>query len=156
WTRLDSRDALTDVVLDIAEGFQGERRPDAGFLLDLLLHIGILEGQHSAVGVVDQDDFLSPQQALGDDERTDRILADDAARIANNMGVAFLEAEDLVDIEASVHAGQDGHLLARWHGQVALGKRISVALVVGEQSFGNAHLNSPRISTSLRAEAARP
>src|SRR5690242_11499136 len=51
-------DRLFHIVLEIRKRLQGERRPDADLRLDLLLDVVILEGQHPAIGVMDQDDLV--------------------------------------------------------------------------------------------------
>src|SRR5260370_35478895 len=46
---LDPRDGLAHVGVQVGEGFQRERRPDAGVGLDLGLEVIVAEGQHPAV-----------------------------------------------------------------------------------------------------------
>jgi hypothetical protein len=43
------------------------------------LELVVGEGQHPAIGVMDQDDLLSPEQALGDAQRANLIVCDHAA-----------------------------------------------------------------------------
>ena len=63
---LDAGDRLADVLVLVGERLQGERRADARVLLDLALHLVVGEGEHPAVGVVDEDDLGGAEQALGD------------------------------------------------------------------------------------------
>src|SRR4051812_33832540 len=60
----DPSDLLPDVVLEVAEALAGPRRPDAGVLLDRAEQVVVGEGQHAAVGVVDEHDLLRAEQAL--------------------------------------------------------------------------------------------
>ena len=54
---------------------RGRPRPptrlDPGFALDITLEVVVGEGQHAAVGVVDQDDLAGTQQSLADGQRAD-------------------------------------------------------------------------------------
>ena len=65
----DELDIVTDALLEVTEG----QEIDIGGVLPEILPAdaiegGIVEGQHAAIGVVHDQHFLSPQQALGDDE----------------------------------------------------------------------------------------
>src|SRR3989441_549604 len=104
---LDPGDGLAHVLLQVRERLEPERRPDAGVLLDLGADLVVLERQHAAVAVVDQDDFLGAQQPLRDRQRTDRVHGGGPARVAEDMGVAFPESQDLADVQPGVHAGED-------------------------------------------------
>jgi hypothetical protein len=61
----------------------------------------------------------------------DGILADDAAGVANDLGVAFVEPQHPCGIEPGIHARQDDDLLGRGQGQAALVERRGVLIVVG-------------------------
>ena len=86
-------------------------RPDAGVVGDLRLHLVVAEREHAAVGVVDEDDLLGAEQALRDRQRADGVVAHHAARVADHVGVALLEAEHPCRIEAGVHAREHGDVL---------------------------------------------
>ena len=70
------------------------------------------EGEHAAVGVVDEDDLLGAEQALGDGQRADRVVGDDAAGVADHVGVALARGRARRRVEPRVHAGHHGDLLA--------------------------------------------
>src|SRR3954449_1487147 len=55
--RLDPPDGLTHILGNIDEGFGGPFRLDADLVLDLLLEPVVGEGQHAAVGVVNENDL---------------------------------------------------------------------------------------------------
>jgi hypothetical protein len=137
--RLDPSDTLLDVFSDVAESFKSEWWSYPCLQLDLPLHVVVGEGEHAAVAMVDQDDFLSPQETLRDNEGADRILCHDPACVADDVGIAVLEAENLVNVKAGVHTGQDGKLLTRQHRKIALGKGTCVSIIVVEQRVGYAH-----------------
>ena len=66
----------------------------------------VREGQHAAVRVVDEDDLLGAQQALGDRQRADLVVGDDAAGVADDVRVALLagRARRRRSRRASMHA----------------------------------------------------
>src|SRR5215471_2504464 len=63
---LDPGDGLAHVRVQVAEGLERERGPDAGVGLDLGLDVVVVEGEHAAAGVMDEDDLVRPEQSLGD------------------------------------------------------------------------------------------
>src|SRR6516165_11813758 len=79
---LDPGDGLAHVGVQVTEGLERERGPDAGVGLDLGLDLIIVEGEHAAVGVMDEDDLVRPEQPLGDGEGADDILGHHTAGIA--------------------------------------------------------------------------
>ena len=84
---------------------------DADLVLDAAFELVVGERQHAAVGVVDEDDLLGPEQALRDRQRPDLVVGDDTTGVADHVGVALVKAEGAVDVEPCVHAGHDRHLL---------------------------------------------
>jgi hypothetical protein len=58
--------------------------------LDRALRRPLESAEHPAVRVVDQDDLLRPEQPLGYRERSDRVVRDDAAGVADHVRVALL------------------------------------------------------------------
>ena len=84
-------------------------------------------------------DLLGAQQVLGDRQRADLVVGDHAAGVADHVGVALLQAQDLGGDHAGVHAGHDGHLLARRAGQAGLVEAGGVRLVVASVGRRCAH-----------------
>jgi len=105
---LDPPDRLADVRLQVRERLEGERRPEARVRLDLPLEPIVAERQHAAVGVVDHHDLAGPEQALRYQQRADHVLGDHPSRVPDDVGLALLEPERAVHVEAGVHAGHDG------------------------------------------------
>ncbi len=99
---------LADVGVEIGEPLEGERgpHPDLGLELGLDLVVGQVEG--AAAGVVDDHHRPGPQEALGEQERPEDVVGDDAAGVAQDVGVARLQPEHAGRVDAGVHAGQDG------------------------------------------------
>ena len=130
---LDAGYGLANILLQVSEGFQGKGRAQAGIGFDSVFDIIVPKGQHPAVRVVDQRNFPGAQQALGNDQRADCIVADHAARVANHVCVAFLESQYLMGVQASVHAGYNRQLTRWGQGQVAFVETLGVAGVVGKK-----------------------
>lgn len=102
-------------------------------LLQQIIHHLVGEGQHAAVRVVDDEPLLRPQQLVGDDEGTDRLLVHPAACVADHMGIALGQARKLRRVQTGVHAGHDGEFSAGRDGQLALAPKGLGVLTVGFQ-----------------------
>lgn len=102
---------VADVLFDILKGIE-EGWGDgggAGAVLDAVAKVVFGSVHQATVRVVNDHDFFGAEQMVGDDEGAQRVVGDDAAGIANDVGVAGLQAHG-ADGEASVHAGEDGQL----------------------------------------------
>src|SRR3954452_20788968 len=64
--RLHARDRLAYVGVEVGERLRRPRRADPCVLLDLGFEVVVVEAEHPAPGVVDEDDLLGPQQPLRD------------------------------------------------------------------------------------------
>src|SRR5579875_72442 len=140
---LDAGDRLPDVPSEVVEGLEREGRPDAGLLLHLSSNVVVLEGEHPAVGVMDEHDLLGAEQPLGDEERADRVLGDHPAGVADDVSVSLLQTQDPMHVDARVHAGDDGQLLGGWRGELPFGEALGVASVVLQQLLNDAHPDRP-------------
>jgi hypothetical protein len=70
----------------------------------------VLGGAVQAAALVhDDDDLLGAEQPLRRAQRADRVVGREPAGIADDVGVATLEAEHREQVEARVHARQHGH-----------------------------------------------
>src|SRR5918995_3087772 len=63
---LDPRDRLTEVLPEIVERLRRPLRLDPRLPLDLMPELVVAEGQHPAVGVVDEHDLLGSEKPLRD------------------------------------------------------------------------------------------
>src|SRR6266851_5520150 len=70
---------------------------DPGLVLYRLLERVVGEGEHAAVGVVDQDDLPGAEQSLADGQRPDLVVGDDPACVADDVGLTVAQAENRVD-----------------------------------------------------------
>ena len=114
-------------------------RTDADFIGDARLHLVIAKGEHPAVRVMDQDDLVGAEQPLGDRQGANGVIGGDPAGVADDVSIAFLQAQNLVDMQAGIHAGEDGQLLRRWQRQRPFVERTSIGLVVLQQLVSHAH-----------------
>jgi hypothetical protein len=138
---------LIDCRTSSSTSGEGLWRPfglDSGLGLDIGLEGVVGEGEHAAVGVVDEDDLLGSEQPLGDRQRADLVVGHDAAGVADDVRVALLEAEQAVGVQPRVHARDNRDLAPGRHGQIALVKVRGVRLRVGQQLVCRTHLGSFR------------
>jgi hypothetical protein len=106
---LDAGDLAANILLNVLEGVKvrWDYGGNASLLLELVEELIVGKSDHAAIGVIDDDKFLRAQQMMGNDQGTQRVFGGDAAGVANDVGVASFEAEELLDAEARVHAGED-------------------------------------------------
>jgi hypothetical protein len=140
--------------MEVAEGLQSERRPQPGIHLDPGLDLIVGERLHAALSVVDEHDLGGIEQALGDDQRPDHVIGHGAARVADDVGVAELEPEHRVDVEACVHAGDDRDTHGRARGQIVRGEFDGTAFGVRQESVDRVHAAPPVTIASVLAGQA--
>ena len=73
-----------------------------------------------------------PRQVVRDHERAQGVVGDDAARVPDDVRIAFLEPEELGGIEPRVHAGDDREFAGGRRRQGALVEVTRVLLVRGQ------------------------
>ena len=105
----------------------------AGFVGELLAQVVVRERQHPAVAVRDHERLLRAEQPVRDDERAQRVVGDEPARVADDVRIALVEPDELRRIESCVHARDDREPPAGRHRQVAFREARGVGLVGGEQ-----------------------
>ena len=89
--------------------------------------------------MVDQHHLTGTQPALGNRQRADHVVGDDAAGVAQHVRLAVAEAERGEDVEAGVHAGDDRQVALGLDVEVPLGKAGGEGLVVLEQGIDRVH-----------------
>src|SRR5215210_1707913 len=110
-------------------------------LLDLGVKIRIVEGEHAAVGMMDDGNLIGAEQALRDDERAEGVPGS-TSRVPNHMRISLLNSESMRRDDASVHASQDCQLPARRHRQVTPVKCPDIFCVRFEQLIAGRHVPS--------------
>jgi hypothetical protein len=121
----------------VGERLERERRREARLRTDGRLHLVITEGEHAAVGVVDEHNLPDPEQSLGGQRRADRVVAHNPGGSSDDAGVWLLKPQDPVDVQAGIHAGEYGDPLRRRHrqGPVSEGPRVTGSVL--EQLVGD-------------------
>src|SRR5438034_5134721 len=111
---------MLHVFFDVLESVEKGRRDGGGAsaVLDARAQL-LLGGVHqAAVGVVDDHEFLGFQQVVGDKQRAQGVVGDDASRVANDVRVPGLQSHR-ANGEARVHTGQNRELARRARSQRA-------------------------------------
>src|SRR5271165_350295 len=152
---LDPGDGLAYVGVQVTEGLKRERRPDPGVGLDLGLDVVVVESEHAAVGVVDEDDLVRPEQPLGDGDGPDDVVGHDPAGVADHMRVALGEPEHAVGVEPGVHAGDHRGVRCGRQRQVPLVEAGRVLPGVGDEGVGATHGSSPGEMVGYRRDRIR-
>src|SRR5258706_9218723 len=109
WMGAELLQLVADIFIDVLEGVEegGSNGGSSGAILDLVAQI-VLGGVHqSAIGVIDDHEFFSAEEMMRNDERAQRVVGDDAAGIADDVGVSFLESQSTSG-EAGIHSGGEG------------------------------------------------
>ena len=141
----DARDRLQDVEVEVLEGLGVPRDGDAGLGLELGAELAVVERLHAAVGVVDEDDLLGPHQPLGDRERADLTVGDDAAGVADDVRVALAQAEQREEVDPRVHARHDGEPALRRALEAPAVEARGVRLGVADQVVVARHGRAQRL-----------
>jgi hypothetical protein len=129
-------DVFFDVLESVKEG--GGNGGSAGAILDSGTEI-LLAGVHqTAIGVVNDHDFLSAEKKVGDNEGAKGIFGDDSAGIADDVGVPGFEAKG-ANGEAGVHAGEHGELALGARGEFAELVSARIELVGNENFVDDGH-----------------
>src|SRR5262249_6011051 len=90
---LDPRYRLPNVLVEVGESLGGPGWLDSRLVLDGALELIVGEGQHAAVGVVDQHDLARPEKSLADGQGADLVVGDDAASVADHVRLTIFQAE---------------------------------------------------------------
>ena len=86
---------------------------------------------HAAIGVVDDEPFVSAKQLVRDHQRSDGVIGGAASGVADHVSVAFREPGIFGRIEPCIHASQNGEMSRRRHGELAFFAEIPGVLGVG-------------------------
>jgi hypothetical protein len=70
---------------------------------------------------MDEHDLPGAEQPLADGQRTDGVVGDDPARVADHVRFTFVQAEHPVYVQPRVHAGHYGDV-AGWLAASAAGR----------------------------------
>ncbi len=81
---------VSHIFIDILEGIEkgGSECGGSRQVLDSRSQIAFTGVHQSAIGVIDDHDFLGAQQVVGDQQGAQRVVGNDAAGIADDVRVA--------------------------------------------------------------------
>ena len=99
------------------------------------MEVGVRKRQHSAVAVGDHEGLLRAEQVVRDNQRADRVVAGEAAGVADDVRVAFAQPGVLGGVESGVHARENGEAARRRQRQVGLLAESRGVFRVGGENF---------------------
>src|SRR5579864_3616828 len=77
---------FVDILKGVKEGWS--HRGGSRAILDTRAQVLLSREHEPAIGVVVDHEFFGAQQIVRDDQRTQRVVSDDASGVANDVGVA--------------------------------------------------------------------
>jgi hypothetical protein len=131
---------VADIFIDILKCVKKGRGNSggSGAILDSGAKV-LFGGVHqSAIGVINDHEFFCAKQMVGDDQGTQSVVGDNAAGVADDVGIALFQSQG-ASREASIHACEDGQLALRAWCQAAQFMRAGVDFVGGENFVNDAH-----------------
>ena len=131
---------VADIFFYVLEGVEegGSHGGGSGAVLNSGAQV-LFGGVHqSAIGVIDDHDFLGAQEIVRYDQRAQGVLRHDTARVADNMSVSRFQTQG-TNRKAGIHTGQDGELAFGSRGQFAQFMGARVDFVGGEDFVDDAH-----------------
>ena len=97
------------------------------------------ERLHAAVGVMDEHHLARAEPPLGYGQRADHVVGDHAAGVAQDVRLAIAQAQGGEDVQARVHARDDGQAAAGPHVQMAVGPGGGEGSVVADEFIDHVH-----------------
>ena len=86
---------LPDVFLDVGKGVEAHRRIcwNAGSLFDRAMQLFLGRLHQTAIGVIDDHELLRAEQVMGNQQGSNSVVGDDAARVANQVSISRSKAQ---------------------------------------------------------------
>ena len=103
----DARDSASSFLFELGERLQAKRQWLSGLFFHLAPHLVLTERQHPAIRVMYEDDRIGAEQTLRYEQGPQRVLTGNATRIPDHVSVALVQPQDLVDVQACIHACED-------------------------------------------------
>jgi hypothetical protein len=127
---------VTPVVVRVRPGLAVEARGRQIVLEQIGDHL-VGEKLHAAIRVMNDKPFLRAEELVRNDQRPYGVVSRAAARVADDMRVAFREASVFGRVEPGVHAGQDCESASRRQRQVALFAETPDIGLIGRDDLAN-------------------
>ena len=107
------------------------------------MNVGIVEREHPAAGVLDDDHLFGPEELLTDHERADRVVGREPARVPDDVGITGAQREHVLHRQPCIHAREHGELPSGRERKGGAIELVRVALVLGQGSlvFGRGGLD---------------
>ena len=98
---------VADIFFDVLEGVEkrGSNSGRPGASLDSGAQVLLAGAHQSAIGVIDNHDFLSAEQIVRYDQRPQTVLRNDASGIADDVRVSGVQPQS-ANRKAGIHTGQ--------------------------------------------------
>ena len=131
---------VADIFFDVLEGVEEgwSNCGGSGEILDSGAQIMFAGVHQSAIGVIDDHNFLGAEQIVRYEEGAQRVVRNDAAGIADDVRVSRFQTES-TNRKARIHASQDGKLAVGTRGQFAQFMRARVNFICDEDFVDDAH-----------------
>src|SRR5437016_1396365 len=128
---------VADIFFDVLEGIEegGGNSSGPGAVLDSGAQI-VFGGVHqSAIGVIDDHEFLGAEEIVRYDQGAQGVFRNNSAGIADDVRVSRFQTQR-ANRKPRIHTGQDGELALGTRGQSAqfMGMRVNL---VGSENFVN-------------------
>jgi len=118
-----------DSIVKLWEGLEISSKRTQGIhslfskiLLNNALRGGIVKCQHTAAGMLHDQDLIRTQKLLGDDNGSQGVFGI-ATGIANDMGVAKINTICCGRVDSSIHASYNKVIFGWWESEGAFGER---------------------------------
>ncbi len=121
--QLESSNVLFHTLKRITERLESPPWPHTTFVFDFVFEFVFGDVLQTAIRVVDENDFSGFQATLGHDKGADHVIGDDASRIADDVGFAVSQTEELEDVHPAVHTSHDRHVSTGDEGEALIRKR---------------------------------
>src|SRR5882762_11491737 len=102
---------VTNIFFDVLEGVEEGRGKGSGSgaVLDLGAQILFSGVRQSAIGVIDDHDFLGAKKIVRYDQGAQGVFRHNAASVADDVSVSRFQTQS-ANRKPRIHAGQDGEL----------------------------------------------
>src|SRR6266851_9015952 len=130
----DTQNLVCNVLVDVAKDMEPQvRRIKPGFRRESPAKFFIADRHQAALRVLNYANRASSQQLRGKNQRTNRVVGDNATGVSNHVRIADAQSEQLFEVHARIHAGENHQFLDGRCLQVAKIKTLCVSLIVLHQ-----------------------
>jgi len=134
---------VANIFIDILEGVEkrGSQSGGSREILDPGAQILFAGVHQSAIGVIDDHDFLGAEQVMRYQQGAQRVVRNNAAGIADDVRVSRFQTQR-ANRKPGIHARQDREFALRARSQFAQLVRARINFVCGEDFVDDAHVGT--------------